>query len=71
VEGERHPINSKERRGSSQSAFCSLSHEQKETVREAIRRSCKRGEEALVGVGELHDQRLVCQVEKELGMRCD
>jgi hypothetical protein len=42
----------KERRGCSQSAFCSLSYEQKELEREATKRGCKRGEEALVGVGD-------------------
>jgi hypothetical protein len=52
VEGERHPINSKERRGSIRSAFCSLSYEWKETEREAIRRGCKTGKEALVGEGD-------------------
>jgi hypothetical protein len=46
VKGERHPINSKERRGSSQSAFCSFSCEQKEIERKAIKGGCKRGEEA-------------------------
>jgi hypothetical protein len=34
--GERHPINLKKRRGSSQSTFCSLSYEQKEMEREAV-----------------------------------
>jgi hypothetical protein len=52
VEGERHPISSKEGRGSSQSAFCSLSYEQKEMEREAIKKGCKREEEALMGVGD-------------------
>jgi hypothetical protein len=50
--GERHPVNSKKRRSSSQSAFCSLLYEQKEMKREAVRRGYKRGEEALVGVGD-------------------
>jgi hypothetical protein len=52
VEGERHPINLKERRGSSQSAFCSFSYERKEMKRKAIKRGCKRGEKALVDMGD-------------------
>jgi hypothetical protein len=52
AEGERHPINLKERRGSSWPVFCSLLYEGKEMEREAIKRACKRGEEALVGVGD-------------------
>jgi hypothetical protein len=42
----------RKRRGSSPSAFCSLSYEQKEMEREAVKRGCERGEEALVGVGD-------------------
>jgi hypothetical protein len=33
-------------------AFCSLPYEQKEIEGEAIKRGCKRGKEALVGVGD-------------------
>jgi hypothetical protein len=55
LEGERHPIISTERRGSSRSVFCSLSYEQKEIEREAIKRCCKRWEEAIIGVG-FHDK---------------
>jgi hypothetical protein len=52
TEEERHPINSKERRGSTSmlSLFCSLSYESNDIEREAVKRGCKRGEE-LVGVG--------------------
>jgi hypothetical protein len=50
VAWEMTVINLKERRGSNQSAFCSLSYEWKEMERETIIKCCKRGEEALVGV---------------------
>jgi hypothetical protein len=48
--GGKTSINLKERRGSSPSAFCSLLYEQKEMERETVKRGCKRGEEALVGM---------------------